>query len=345
MEPASQNRSAHLALLLFGVAAGFALGRTRQRRTFSFRGRTVLITGGSRGLGLVLAREFAAEGARLSLLARNEEELRRAEAELIATGAEVLCVPADIRDKEQLDAAVRRTSERFGGVDVLVNNAGVIQVGPFEHMTINDFEDALAIHLFAPLFTTLAVLPYMRRARAGRIVNICSVGGKIAVPHLLPYTASKFALAGLSDGLRSELRKDNIFVTTVCPGLMRTGSPGNAFFKGRHRQEFAWFTIADSLPVLSMDVRRAARRIVQACHYGSARLILGTHTKAAVLFSEIFPGITAELLALANRWLPSQDENLDGQSHTGWESASEWAPSRWTRLTEKAAIENNQKST
>src|SRR5205823_6261490 len=168
-------------------------------------------------------------------------------------GAEVLTLPCDLRRQEEVESSIERIVARYGSVDVLINNAGLIQVGPLKHMAVQDFEEALAVHLFAPLFCTLAVLPHMRRARQGRIVNIASVGGKIAVPHLLPYCASKFALVGLSNGLRAELRRDNILVTTVCPGLMRTGSPRHAWFKGRHRREYAWFVISDSLPVLSIS--------------------------------------------------------------------------------------------
>src|SRR5256714_1298474 len=126
---------------------------------------------------------------------------------------------------------------------------------------------ALAVHLWGPLYAMRAVVPQMRRQGGGRIVNIASIGGKIAVPHLTPYSASKFALVGLSDGMRAELAKDNILVTTVCPGLMRTGSPPNAHFKGRHRAEFTWFVLGDSLPLASIDARRAARHIITACRY------------------------------------------------------------------------------
>src|SRR5207302_995684 len=142
--------------------------------------------------------------------------------------------------------------DRFGRLHVLINNAGVIQVGPMEEMTLADYEDTMQTHFWAPLFTTLSVLPALRRQGEGRIVNISSIGGKIAVPHLLPYSASKFALTGFSEGLRAELLKDGIYVTTVCPGLMRTGSPRNADFKGQHRAEYAWFSISDSLPFFSM---------------------------------------------------------------------------------------------
>ena len=263
--------------LVLGVLSGALLGgMLLSGRRFSFYRRTVLITGGSRGLGLVMARQLAAAGARLALVARDERELERARRELIGAGAEVLALPCDVRVQADVNAAVQEAVKHFGGIDVLINNAGVIQVGPFQQMTIKDFEDALAVHLFGPLFFTLAVLPDMRRRGTGRLVNISSVGGKIAVPHLLPYTVSKFALVGLSDGLRAELRRENILVTTVCPGLMRTGSHGNGGFKGKRRLEYAWFTIADSLPVLSVSAENAARQILNACRKGQARLVIGS---------------------------------------------------------------------
>jgi len=289
-----------------------------------------------------MARQLVAQGARLTIVARDPEQLRRAEEQLRGVGVEVLCLACDVSKREQVEQAVNAAVARFGGVDVLINNAGVIQVGPLEHQGIQDFEEALAIHLFGPLFTTMAVLPHLRRAGGGRIVNISSIGGKISVPHLLPYAVSKFALVGLSDGLRSELRADNIFVTTVCPGLMRTGSPRNAFFKGQHRREYAWFTISDSLPVLSISADYAARKILEACRRGSARLLLGAQTKAAVLLNELFPGATAALLAMANRWLPSADGTGSTASFAGHQSESALAPSWVTRLTERAAARNNQ---
>lgn len=328
--------------LLFGIGCGVAFGLRQSRARFSFQGRSVVITGGSRGLGLVLARALARQGARLSLLARDPEELARAEEQLTLLGADVLILPCDVRQQEQVDAAIEKVVSRFGTVDVLINNAGVIQVGPLHHMTVNDFEEALAIHLYAPLFCTLAVLPYMQRAGQGRIVNIASVGGKIAVPHLLPYTVSKFALVGLSDGLRAELRRENILITTVCPGLMRTGSPRQARFKGRHRREYAWFSISDSLPLLSVSAESAARQILEACRRGSARLLIGAHTKGAVLLNELFPGAVSALMSLANRLLPGPTERRLVQDYPGYQSQSRLAPSWLTQLNERAALSNNE---
>src|SRR5204862_108983 len=147
---------------------------------------------------------------------------------------------------------------------------------------------------WGPLYATCAVLPQMRARRDGRIVNISSIGGRVGIPHLVPYSASKFALVGLSEGLRAELAKDNIIVTTVCPGLMRTGSPRNATFKGRHRAEYAWFSISDALPVLTMSAERAAQKIVTACKRGDAELVLTIQAKLAAMFHGLFPGLTAD---------------------------------------------------
>src|SRR4051794_18336125 len=150
------------------VGAGLALARSMKRPPFSYQNRVVVITGGSRGLGLVMARQLAREGARLVLLARNAEELRNAEVELTGSGAKVLAFRCDVRKREQVDHTIQRIVDQEGRIDVLINNAGVIQVGPLEHMTCEDFEQAMAIHFFAPLFLTLAVLPHMRRAGGGR---------------------------------------------------------------------------------------------------------------------------------------------------------------------------------
>jgi len=262
-----------------GLGSVVAARAIRRRNRMDFKDRAVVITGGSSGLGLVLARELAEEGARLALLARDRGDLERAEKHIASRGAQVLAVPCDVRDRRQAQGAITRVAEHYGRIDVLVNNAGVIQVGPVEHMSIKDFEDAMAVHMWGPLYTMLAAVPTMRRQGGGRIVNIASIGGKIAVPHLLPYAASKFALVGLSDGMRAELAKDGIHVTTVCPGLMRTGSPVNAQFKGRHRDEFTWFVLGDSLPLASIDARRAARQIIKACRYGDPHLTITTQAR------------------------------------------------------------------
>jgi NAD(P)-dependent dehydrogenase (short-subunit alcohol dehydrogenase family) len=308
-----------------------------------FNERIVVITGGSRGLGLLLARQFVDEGAVVTIAARDEAELERARQDLESREGRVHVVVCDVGVREQAEQLIRQTLERHGRIDVLINNAGVMKVGPIEHMDHADFEEAMAVHFWGPLHTTLVALPAMRRQGGGRIVNISSIGGKIGVPHLTPYCASKFALAGLSDSLRAELAQDNIHVTTVCPGMMRTGSPFNAWFKGNYRDEFTWFTISDSIPVASIDGRRAAAQVLDAARHGDAELILTLPAKLAVVANALVPEWVALVSATANaRLLPPPDPTAGTEAHSGWQSGSEWAPSRLTRLTERAAHENNE---
>jgi NAD(P)-dependent dehydrogenase (short-subunit alcohol dehydrogenase family) len=335
------------ALVLTTVAAAglgallAARAMTRKWREFDFTDKTVLITGGSRGLGLVMAREFASRGARVAICARDTEELERARADLQRRGASVLAVPCDVTERAQVGELVNIVREHFGGIDVLVNNAGVIQVGPVEVMTVEDYEEVMKAHFWGPLYAILAVLPEMRGRRSGRIVNISSIGGKISVPHLVPYSASKFALVGLSEGLRAELQKDGVIVTTVCPGLMRTGSPRNATFKGQHRAEYAWFSISDSLPVTSMNAERAASQIVEACRRGDAEIVLSIQAQLAVKFHGLFPGLTADLLGVVNRLLPGPG-GIGKRRAKGKESESAIAPSLLTALSDAAARNNNE---
>jgi NAD(P)-dependent dehydrogenase (short-subunit alcohol dehydrogenase family) len=324
------------------VLGGIAIARTaRARRRIDLAGRVAVITGGSRGLGLVLARELVREGAKVAICARDQLELARAADQLETLGADVLALTCDVTRPEEVEEAFAQVRERLGPIDILINNAGVIQVGPLEAMTPEDYDHALQVHFWGPLHTSLAVLPEMRRRKAGRIVNIASVGGKISVPHLLPYSASKFALVGFSQGLRSALAADGVFVTTVCPGLMRTGSPPNASFKARHRAEFAWFSISDSLPLLSMDATEAARRILAACRFGDAELVMPASTAAAVALNALFPGVGAALLSVADRLLPGPG-GIGTATRRGTESRSRWSPSALTRSSDEAAARNNE---
>jgi NAD(P)-dependent dehydrogenase (short-subunit alcohol dehydrogenase family) len=332
------------ALAISGLIMGAALvaRRLRSRSALDLTNRIVLITGGSRGLGLLLARAVGRLGAHVVIAARDETELLRAQRDLQAHDIMASILVADVATEEQAQRMISQVIERHGRLDVLINNAGVIMVGPVDHMTVSDFEEAMATHFWGPLHTMFAAIPHMRENGGGRIVNISSIGGKIGVPHLAPYCASKFALTGVSMALRAELGRHGIVVTTVCPGLMRTGSPFNAWFKGRHRAEFAWFAIADSLPVLSIDGRRAASQIIDAMRHGEAELIVSWPARLAVVAAGLAPNTVASVMTLVNRVLPSPTGTLGNESHSGWHSGSRWAPSPLTRLTERSAAENNE---
>lgn len=323
-------------------AVGTAWRALFGRAAYDFRDKVVLITGGSRGLGLVLARQFLPQQARISLVARDGAELQQAVDELRTCGRDVYSHVADVSIREQAQGAVDATVGRFGRLDVLVNDAGVIQVGPFQHQQLDDFRDALGVHFWGPLYTMLAALPHLRAVGGGRIVNIASIGGKIPIPQLSPYCASKFALVGLSHALGSELRAENILVTTVCPWLMRTGSHFNALFKGQHKTAFTEFAIADALPGFSMSAERAARQILRACQRGLAELVIAPQARLLSLLSALMPETFAAALALVNKLMPGPIGPDGNAAYTGWDSQTELAPSLLTRLADEATVRNNE---
>ncbi|GAB3019228.1 SDR family NAD(P)-dependent oxidoreductase [Spirosoma pulveris] len=328
------------------TAVKAALG---QKRKIDFRGKTVLITGGSRGLGLELARLLAREGANLALLARDADELDRAKAELYQSGAEVYTLVCDVTDKRQVEQAAENVRQAVGPVDVLINNAGTIIVTPYEHATEDDFRLAMDTHFWASFHMINAVLPQMlartkastATGMAGRIVNITSIGGKLAVPHLLPYSTSKFAMVGYSEGLRAELLNKGIYVTTIVPGLMRTGSPRNAIFKGQNEKEYAAFKISDSMPFFTIDSVEAAQQIVDACRYGEAERTITLSAKVGAILQGSAPNLMAETMAIVSSMLPDPG-GIGEQRAKGKESETALSESFLTTLTDQAAERNNE---
>ena len=327
---------------IIGVGALTALAIWgRKNREFDFNGKVVLITGGARGLGLVLGRKFAEAGAKLAICSRHEDQLERAKTDLEAHGAEVFQAVCDVRNQDEVNEFVGKVTTHFGGIDVLINNAGVIQVGALGNQTAKDFEDALNVHFWGAFHTMQAIVPQMKERGAGRIVNIASIAGKVAVPHLAPYSASKFALVGLSNAMRGELSKDNIYVTTVCPGLMRTGSHVNALFKGKNDLEFAWFSLSNASPLASVSAEYAAERIINATKRGDAELIISFQAEVLAKMNAIFPELTAEILAFANHFLPSAG-GIGEDYATGLESTSFASPSLLTAPLDAASRRNNE---
>jgi len=326
---------------LGGAAAWLTWRSYRSLYGYDFQGKNVLVTGGSRGLGLVLAREFIAEGANVAICARDAGELERAFEDLAGRGGRVVTVPCDLAVPEQVNEMVAVVERRLGPIDVLVNNAGIIGIGPVEHMTLDDFHTAMAGNFYSALHCTLAVVPRMRGRHRGRIVNITSIGGKVSIPHLVPYSASKFALVGLSEGLRAELARDGVVVTTVVPGLMRTGSPRQAEVKGQVRKELAWFSISDAVPLVSIGAERAARTILRAVRRGDAEVILSLPAKLGVWVHGVLPGLTSDLLAMTNLVLPSPG----GAGSRGVPAKAivpPPAPRALTFLNDRAAERNNE---
>ena len=313
------------------------------RGKYSFADKVVIITGGSRGLGLAIARCLANEGARLALLARDENELATACAELRECGGEALPVACDLLNRDQSLGAIQTVLDHFGKIDILINNAGIIEIGPLENMRRSDFDRSLQLHFWAPFNLMQQVIPHLRRAGDGRIINISSLGGKVAVPHMAPYTASKFALVGLSDAFRAELARDNIRLTTVTPGPMRTGSQASAKFKGNHGAEFTWFSLSTALPFGAVEAERAAEKIVAASRYGQASLIIGLPARAAIIGNALFPSFTGEVMKLLNRFLPGPTGVEGDELKSGAEARNERRVPDWVaRLGESSIARQNE---
>lgn len=307
---------------------------------YDLQGKVVLITGGSRGLGLVLARQLAEKGAKLVICARSIDQLGNAHIELESMGAEVLSLAVDVTDPHQVDAMIGDTIRHYGRLDVLINNAGIMQVAPQQEFTMEDYEIAMKTNFWSALYTMTSVIPHMKVAGGGRIVNITSIGGKVAIPHMLPYTASKFALVGLSEGMHTELKRSNINVTTAVPYLMNTGSARNAFVKGSHEAEYAWFKIAGS--TMSQETDIAAERIVRAVEYGEAESTLSFTAKAATVIQGLVPGFMGTLMRIVNLLLPSGRSASGHEELKGYESESSISHGWLGRRVDEAAVRNNE---
>lgn len=336
-------RSSRIISLAVGVGVVWAIRQmVRYSRRFEIQNKVFVITGGSRGLGLVLARQLARQKAKLVLVARDSNELLRAEQYIADLGAEVITIACDMTNPDEVEEMIEQTLDYYGRVDVLINNAGVIQVGPVDNMSLQEYDEAMETHFFGPLHAIRAVLPHMQGRQEGRIVNISSIGGKVAVPHLLPYSASKFALSGLSKGLRSELLHQGIHVTTVYPGLMRTGSPRNAIIKGKHHQEYAWFKIADSLPVLSVSAEYAAEQIIEGVKQGKAEVTISWPAKVLSFLDHRFPELTTDIFSIINRFLPDSVPEAMNPRKKGYEVESKLTYNGFSKPTNEAAIQNNE---
>jgi len=338
----SQRWRTPLAVALGLLGGALVRAAVRRARRIDFEGRVAIVTGGSRGLGLLIAEELGRRGAKVAICGRNHAALGRAEQKLRALGIDVLARPCDLADRAQVEVFVERVLCEWGRVDLLVNNAGVILVGPA--IDFASLDEAMRSNFWSAVNTTLVALPYIERAgRGGRIVNVVSIGGRVALPHMLGYTASKFALMGLSEGLHAELSNAGIPVTTVIPGPMRTGSFYNAQFRGNEQKEFAWFSVLSSLPLFSINARRAARAVVRAAAEGRSVLHLGLSARVLALLHGVAPRTTMRMLSATNRLLP-QKQSGDGphESWRGREIGSPLLRSRILRLGNKAARRYNE---
>jgi NAD(P)-dependent dehydrogenase (short-subunit alcohol dehydrogenase family) len=304
----------YVAAAAIGAAAAAVTVTRALTSTKVGEGAVVLVTGGSRGLGLAIARRFAATPVRLVLASRKMAELEQAQASLLAEyphlkPEDFYLVACDLTSPAECKRLVEEAVARYGRIDVLVNNAGIIEVGPIESQPVEAFERAMQINFMAAMYVVWAALPHLRSqqplagTRRAAIVNIASIGGKIAVPHMLPYSAAKFALVGFSEGLHAELRGKGIRVTTVCPGLMRTGGEDHAQFVGDVEFERRWFDFAAKTPGIAVTTQYAASVIYRAVEQGRAEITISPQAWLAARFGGLAPETLQLAIALTNQYI------------------------------------------
>ena len=310
------RRPANSNLVFAAAAVGATAALTAATRVLLAtpppEGAVVVVTGGSRGLGFAIASRFAERPVKLVLASRKRNELEAAQQSLLEKyshlqATDIHLVTADLSIAEDCQRLIAESFARFGRIDVLVNNAGVINVGPLEVMKADLFERTMRINFLAAMQTTMAALPRLRTQspapgwkRRAAIVNISSIGGKFAVPHLLPYCAAKFALTGFSEGLYAEVKGDGVHVLTVCPGLMRTGGEDHAEFLGNAKAEAAWFKFSAKTPGISCTPEHAARKIYNALAQGRPEITIEWKAWLGARYEGLFPGMLQRMSRLTN---------------------------------------------
>jgi short-subunit dehydrogenase len=252
--------------------------------------RVVIITGASSGIGAAAARAFADAGARVVLAARDEQRLAAVARDLRGSA---LVVPTDVAERAAVEALVERVVAEFGGVDIVVNNAGVGLAAPVAELSAADFERALAVDLFGPLALTQAALPHMRQHRRGQLIYVSSVVGLRALPYLGGYAAAKAALDRLTEALRVELRGSGVAVTLVRPGTTRTGFAERRLGSGRERRRVS---------ARAATPEQVARALVRAAVREPRVAYVSLADRLRVLFSLLAPGLADWALGRAFEW-------------------------------------------
>ncbi|MGH9862950.1 MAG: SDR family oxidoreductase [Candidatus Acidiferrales bacterium] len=261
-----------------------------------FKDRVAIVTGASSGIGEALVRQLAREGARVVLAARSEEQLQAVAASLDAE--RVLVVPTDVTEPADIDHLIERTATRFGGIDILVNNAGFGLYGGTEEILWEHLRQMWEVNFFGAVRCTRAALPYLC-ARRGVVVNISSVAGKIVVPYMTQYCATKHALNAFSDGLRMELRQAGVRVVTVCPGRVRT-----RFHQAAYRDSKNLPAVLRRQDVGGISADAVALATLRAVRRGRREIVIPWRLRLAAGLRKLFPALVEASLA---RWVrPSQ---------------------------------------
>ncbi|HEY9665859.1 MAG TPA: SDR family oxidoreductase [Coleofasciculaceae cyanobacterium] len=253
---------------------------------------TAIITGASQGIGKATTLLFAHEGYDLVLAARQADRLEAVASEVRALGRDALVVPTDVTDSEQVNTLVEKALDRFGAIDVLINNAGIYLLGPVEECSLSDWHQIIDTNLWGYIHTIHALLPHFLDRGAGIIVNVGSIGGKVPIPYQVPYTASKYAVTGLTESLQAELKPKGIQVCAVHPNFIKTDLMERAIFRGKDTQDALerhnLVKRAVESPLLETP-EKVAQAILDAVEYQHSEVMVGS-AKISNAAYKLLPG-------------------------------------------------------
>lgn len=256
-----------------------------------FENKVVWITGASSGIGEATAYEFAKEGAKLILSARREDELLRVKKQTGLPENQVLILPIDVEKIEEIPQKAITVIDYFGKIDVLFNNAGISQRGSVLETNMDVYQKIMNLNFFGVIALTKAVLPFMQQQKSGNIATTSSISGKLATPMRSGYCASKHALHGFFDALRSEIYQDNISVTLICPGYIHTNISYNAVAADGSK-----FGKMDENQANGMSPDECAKRIVEAIYHEKQEVYMGGKEVLGVYLKRFFPRILSKIL-------------------------------------------------
>jgi len=254
-----------------------------------FKHRNVIITGGSSGLGKILAQRLVQRGANLALIARDEKKLKTVQEELSglkSSDQKLEIFSCDVSDFVCVERTLREIVNLVGLPHLLINSAGILREGYFEKIPLETFQEVMAINYFGTLNCIKAVLPYFKKSGRGRIVNICSMAGLMGAFGYSAYCSSKFAVAGLTETLRAELKPQNIKFHLVCPPEFESPMV-DELNKSRTKENL---TVVHTMPVLSAE--SVADSVLKGIQKGNYLIIPGKITSGVQLLNRFFPGLT-----------------------------------------------------
>ena len=192
-------------------------------KLFDLTGRTAIITGGSKGLGLAMGKALASAGCNLVLVSRNKDEGNEAAASVTSEyQTTAMAVGADVTQQDQMESMAKEVHDRFGNIDILINSAGINIRGSIEELSYSDFQKVMAVNVDGSWLASKAVVPYMKQAGSGKIINMASTLGLVGLANRTPYTSSKGAIVQITRALGLELAPSNINVNAICPGPFLT---------------------------------------------------------------------------------------------------------------------------